>query len=386
MSDLKNGSAFTLHIESSILLQGQSDFKFKANALTMPFSMQKTKITVDATPISPGSEVWVKAKTGSTIKSIGTVAEGTNVHISESLGDVGIGKIDSIEVTGTTPSGTETEVVAMELYGTKAGPDSSAITFSLSGVTQGTAKVIIYVDSNEMVTKSIYIGSTPTPTQTTGSSSGGDGSGVFVTSISPKSTDGLAILSSKWGSVRNANPDGLAIVTLSGITTPSNWRMIAGTYAVSPEATSFDPPATFSMTIPTTEAADMAKYQPFLAVFQEGNWNKVSATASGNILSVQIQASGKYAIFTENLVTPATTTTTAAKPTGVITSTAPTSSMAKTPAVVSSAQQTNAPVTTKASPAAPVTTTTQKAPGFTALSFVALCIGGAALTLTARKN
>jgi hypothetical protein len=32
------------------------------------------------------------------------------------------------------------------------------------------------------------------------------------------------------------------------------------------------------------------------------------------------------------------------------------------------------------------TTATQKAPGFTALSFVALCIGGAALTLTARKN
>ncbi|MFA5212660.1 MAG: hypothetical protein WC406_04965 [Methanoregula sp.] len=34
----------------------------------------------------------------------------------------------------------------------------------------------------------------------------------------------------------------------------------------------------------------------------------------------------------------------------------------------------------------PITTATQKAPGFTALSFVALCIGGAALTLTARKN
>ncbi|GAB6286035.1 MAG: hypothetical protein STSR0009_22360 [Methanoregula sp.] len=34
----------------------------------------------------------------------------------------------------------------------------------------------------------------------------------------------------------------------------------------------------------------------------------------------------------------------------------------------------------------PPTTATQKAPGFTALSFVALCIGGAVLTLTARKN
>jgi len=44
------------------------------------------------------------------------------------------------------------------------------------------------------------------------------------------------------------------------------------------------------------------------------------------------------------------------------------------------------PATNVATTVVPTTTATQKAPGFTALSFVALCIGGAALTLTARKN
>ncbi|GAB6286036.1 MAG: hypothetical protein STSR0009_22370 [Methanoregula sp.] len=358
MSNLKNESVFTLHIESEIALGDKTDFKFRVTSLKMPFSLKAAKITVDASPIEQGSEVWVKAKTGSTLKSIGTVAESTKVHISESLGDVGTGTIDSIDVTGTTPAGTKTEIVSMELNGKKAGPDSSAITFSLSGISQGAAKVIIYVDSSEAVAKTVYIGSAPTTT-TAVPDSGSSSSGIYSTTISPKSADGLAVLSATWGAVRNANPDGLAIVTLPGIAAPSNWRMIAGTYAISPEATSFDPAATFSLTIPATEAADMAKYQPFLAVYQNGAWTKVSGTTSGNVLSVQITASGKYAIFTENLITPATTITTAAQPTIVITSTIPvgTSSLTSgtTPAVVGSAQQTNAPVTTKASTAAPTT-------------------------------
>jgi len=359
MSNLKNDSVFTLHIESEIALGDTTDFKFRATTLKMPFGLKAAKIMVDASPIEQGSEVWVKAKTGSTLKSIGTVAESTKVHISESLGDVGIGTIDSIDVTGTTPAGTKTEVVSLELNGKKAGPDSSAITFSLSGVTQGAAKVIIYIDSSEAVAKTVYIGSAPTTTTAVPDSGGSSSGGISTTTVSPKSSDGLAVLSATWNAVRNANPDGLAVVTLPGIAAPSNWRMIAGTYAISPEATSFNPSATFSLTIPATEAADMAKYQPFLAVYQNGAWTKVSQTTSGNVLSVQIPASGKYAIFTENLVTPATTITTTAQPTMVITSTVPAGTSAlssgTTPAVVGSAQQTNAPVTTKASTAAPTT-------------------------------
>jgi len=358
MSNLKNDSVFTLHIESEIALGDTSDFKFRASSLKMPFGLKAAKITVDASPIEPNSEVSVKAKTGSTIKSVGTIAEGTSVHINEGLGDISIGTVDYVEVMGTTPSGSNVETVSMEIYGKKAGPDSSAITFSLSGISQGAAKVIIYVDSSEAVSKTVYIGSAPTTT-TAVPDSGSSSSGIYSTTISPKSADGLAVLSATWGAVRNANPDGLAIVTLPGIAAPSNWRMIAGTYAISPEATSFNPAATFSLTIPATEAADMAKYQPFLAVYQNGAWTKVSGTTSGNVLSVQITASGKYAIFTENLVTPATTITTTAQPTIVITSTvtggtsSPTSGT--TPAVGGSAQQTNAPVTTKASTAAPTT-------------------------------
>ncbi len=46
------------------------------------------------------------------------------------------------------------------------GPDNSQITFGLSGIDQGTARIIILVNGNEEVNKNIVIGEVPTATPT----------------------------------------------------------------------------------------------------------------------------------------------------------------------------------------------------------------------------
>ncbi len=161
ITDLPNGSTFSLGIESNISLADTTDFKFRANQLVMLFSLQSAGIIVDVHPVETDSEVWVKAKTGSTFKSIGTVAEDSMAHIAEGLGDVSTGTIDYLEVTGTSPVNTDEVIIAMTLDGKKSGVDTSTIPFTLTGITNGSALIRIKVDAVDVVTKRVWIGIGP---------------------------------------------------------------------------------------------------------------------------------------------------------------------------------------------------------------------------------
>ena len=161
ITGLPNGSAFALGIESNVSLADTTAFKFRANQLIMPFALQSASIVVDVHPVEPGSEVWVKAKTGSTIKSLGIIAEGSFAHIVEGLGDIAAGKIDYLEVTGTSPVNTDEVIIAMMLDGKKYGVDTSTIPFTLTGVTNGSALIRIKVDAVDVVTKRVWIGVGP---------------------------------------------------------------------------------------------------------------------------------------------------------------------------------------------------------------------------------
>ncbi len=127
----------------------------------MPFALQSANIVVDAHPVEPDSEFWVKAKTGITLMSIGSVAESSNVHIRESFGDIATGKIDYLEVTGTSPVNTDEVIIAMTLDGKKSGVDTSTIPFTLTGITNGSALIRIKVDAVDVVTKRVWIGIGP---------------------------------------------------------------------------------------------------------------------------------------------------------------------------------------------------------------------------------
>ncbi|MEA2035188.1 MAG: hypothetical protein U9N40_06860 [Euryarchaeota archaeon] len=306
---LRNGSSFTIHIGAEVDLEGDQNFLFSSNNLNVPFSLSDTTITVQAEPI-----VWTKFRydpqDGGPIKSLQfgsdnhPVRNGIVSH-EESFGSISSGSVLSlIEISGKALPDENSVLVSMELNGVKTGIDDSSISYSITGMSQGTANIIVYVDGSEALNEDILVGVVPTSVPPTSSPSGGNdgnsGSSVDPTatpaqdeSLTFQSMDKVATLTAMNDTLQDAESGDIIIIKTSPLKVPDEWECLSGAYIVSPASLRFSEPAEFLV----KGNSDLATYSPFIAGFADDTWTIIPSKIVDKSVVSKISEAGTYALM-----------------------------------------------------------------------------------------
>ena len=307
-SGLSNGSAFALRMESLVDVAGETSFTYQANQVSMPFGLNSPQVVLSASPVT---EAGIEASEGETIKRITQISRTGTVSISQSLGNLPAGTMELIKAFGTPEEGVDAVNVVLEFSGVKMGPDSGAITFSLTGITDGSAHVIALVDGNIVTDQTILVGNptitTPTTSPTTpppsggsgGSSGGSSGGGATETptaapeTVTVSSLDGIVTLETVDDAIDGAAPADLRIIRSTPPGVPDEWQVLAGSYIISPSAATFDPAAALSFNLSGVNATT-----PFIAVYRDGAWTVVPSRYEGETrLAATVSSGGQYALM-----------------------------------------------------------------------------------------
>lgn len=308
-SGLSNGSAFALRMESLVDVAGETSFTYQANQVSMPFGLNSPQVVLSASPVT---EAGIEASEGETIKRITQISRTGTVSISQSLGNLPAGTMELIKAFGTPEEGAAAVNVVLEFSGVKMGPDSGAITFSLTGITDGSAHVIALVDGNIVTDQTILVGNptittpttsptTPPPSGGSGGSSGGGSSGGGATetptaapeTVTVSSLDGIVTLETVDDAIDGAAPADLRIIRSTPSGVPDEWQVLAGSYIISPSAATFDPAAALSFNLSGVNATT-----PFIAVYRDGAWTVVPSRYEGETrLAATVSSGGQYALM-----------------------------------------------------------------------------------------
>lgn len=303
-SGLSNGSAFALRMESLVDVAGETSFTYQANQVSMPFGLNSPQVVLSASPVT---EAGIEASEGETIKRITQISRTGTVSISQSLGNLPAGTMELIKAFGTPEEGVDAVNVVLEFSGVKMGPDSGAITFSLTGITDGSAHVIALVDGNIVTDQTILVGNptitTPTTSPTTpppsGGSGGSSGGGATETptaapeTVTVSSLDGIVTLETVDDAIDGAAPADLRIIRSTPSGVPDEWQVLAGSYILSPSAATFDPAAALSFNLSGVNATT-----PFIAVYRDGAWTVVPSRYEGETrLAATVSSGGQYALM-----------------------------------------------------------------------------------------
>ena len=256
-------------MESLVDVAGETSFTYQANQVSMPFGLNSPQVVLSASPVT---EAGIEASEGETIKRITQISRTGSVSISQSLGNLPAGTMELIKAFGTPEEGAAAVNVVLEFSGIKMGPDSGAITFSLTGITDGSAHVIALVDGNIVTDQTILVGNptitTPTTSPTTpppsgssggssgGGSSGGGSSGGGATetptaapeTVTVSSLDGIVTLETVDDAIDGAAPADLRIIRSTPSGVPDEWQVLAGSYIISPSAATFARPPPYRST------------------------------------------------------------------------------------------------------------------------------------------
>jgi|GEM_PF-652613 len=303
-SGLSNESTFALRMESLVDVAGETSFTYQANQVNMPFGLNSPQVVLSASPVT---EAGIEASEGDTIRRITQISRTGTVSISQSLGNLPAGTMELIRAFGTPEVGADAVNVLLEFSGIKMGPDSGTITFSLTGITDGSARVIALVDGNIVTDQTILVGNpsitTPTTSPTSPPSSGGGGggsSGGDVTetptttpeAATVSSLDGIATLATLDDAIEGAEPADLRIIRSTPSGVPEDWQVLAGSYIISPSAATFDPAASLSFDLSGVNATT-----PFVAVYRDGAWTMLPSRYEGTALVATVSSGGQYALM-----------------------------------------------------------------------------------------
>lgn len=196
ITDLADGKEFSLLMEADIIAQAGSDFTFQTNQVTVPFGLNDAVIELTANNVA---KAGVEASGGSTtFYQQKTTSTGT-VSIKETRNSLPAGTITILKAFGTVKDGKTSINLVLGISGKKTGANSGSVTFTLSGISDGSTYITILVDGIQVIKKQIVI----QPPQTQSPSSGGSPAGAAVSSPGTfGAPGGIAPLSPAW-----PNPD-----------------------------------------------------------------------------------------------------------------------------------------------------------------------------------
>jgi len=229
ISGLADGSSFSLLVESEFDSSPGADFSFSADSFVMPITLADGEIS---------------AYTENTVYTALEVQKGyTSVRYMNSADSQGIwqttqsenitaGTYDFLRLQGETREDANEILARFGLTGTKLGPDTSRITFTIGGIETGTVRIIAMVDGSVELNKLVTVGSsTPTPTTV---APGGTSPGASFTA---DPTSGEAPLEVHFTDSSTNSPGSWYWVFGDGTTSteqhPVHTYTEAGTYSVS---------------------------------------------------------------------------------------------------------------------------------------------------------
>jgi len=380
ISDLADGASFSLMIGGKFEVSPGERFSFETRNFNMPFSLSQG--TVSATTQGTKSTSFSVAK-GDQIVQVGDAADANGYFTISKSYEISSGVYDYLTLAGRARTDTSIITSSMNLLGTKKGPTSSVITFTIDGIDNGEVYLTALVNGNQALYKKVIVGTgvgatvlpatttvEPTETEPVVTETTLDETDPAVTTttiqgavktITTSTTTGTKTVSTTSSAVSAvySSADRKAVLTTEGIdyaallmvsevTPPADWIMVSDAYKIAPDSLVFPTPATLAITIPATNA----DYAYFVAQLQNDQWVVVPSSAGTSTIDAEIDHIGTYALmaYQPESIVPATTVAS-----GQATAADVTATPKGTPKVASIAQaQSSAAATTKASPLDPL--------------------------------
>ena len=388
---LANNSIFAIRIDSETRPKADGTFDFRMTGFSMPFVLENGNFLVEAhnvmnkPPDNIAAGVKTKPPGSSGIVSMqqGEYPEGV-VQIYDMGRTIPAGTFEFISIFGNAKDGATVVPVSFEMNGKKKGPDDSEIRFNIFGVSSGSADILVTVNGNVQLLRTVVIGSPPpTTTLTTIPTSVPTSAGTTITTspatqpsvttastavstlpvtqlpdiISVSSMDKRFTLSTLSSAIGGTAPDDLRIMNVGELPLSTGWYALSNTYLIFPETIRFSPKATLIVTMDDATVQKFDQYQPFIAVNTGGQWVAADSRRDGSHMLADISSGGKYALATTSVVTPSPTT---AKPTK------------STPGPrVTGSPSTPSPSATLTKPPGAVSPTQKAGPGLTACVLIA---------------
>ena len=319
MSDIKDGSKFSLLVEGRFEVTPGAKFSFESNNFNMPISLSGGVISA-YTENTQSTRFGIKKGEQEVVYS--NLADENGIFTFSESKDVGSGIYDYLTIGGTSRTDKNDIVARFQLTGKKSGPDTSDITFNVGGIDSGRLILTVYIDDAAVMEgHQVTIGnptfitvvptagpiSNPTPGITSTP-------GVTQTpEITPTIQENNQVFTSVDGKVSLAksrvNYAGLLPVSMFNL--PDNWLAITDAYAISPGSLTFSPAAYLSFTLPTKNSSSPDNAY-FIGQYQNGKWTIVPSTLADNAVQIRINAAGTYALMAQKPVSstsPAGSTT-----------------------------------------------------------------------------
>ncbi|OPX67116.1 MAG: hypothetical protein A4E37_01593 [Methanoregulaceae archaeon PtaB.Bin056] len=164
IGNLSDASTFCISIDGTFAAIPESPFSFGVREFFLPFTLHDGSIS--ATLWNTGTNVMTIRKGDTEVRRVGLSQDG--VFSTSTTGTIPAGTYDLISLGGEAASGAPNIVASLSLAGSKSGPDDSAITFFIEGVTDGNVTITVLVDGETALSRTLPVGNqvtiTPTPT------------------------------------------------------------------------------------------------------------------------------------------------------------------------------------------------------------------------------
>lgn len=164
ITDLPDASAFSIRIDGTFAATEGNPFSFGVREFFLPFTLNDG--SVSATLWNTETNILTIRKGDTEVRRVGLSQDG--VFSTSTTGTMPAGTCDLISLGGEPALGATNIVASLSIEGSKSGPDDSAITFFIDGVTEGNITITVLVDGETALSHTLSVGNpvtiTPTPT------------------------------------------------------------------------------------------------------------------------------------------------------------------------------------------------------------------------------
>jgi len=344
--DLKNNDTFSLLIEGRFEVQPGSPFLFATDNFDMPISLVQGEMIAYT---ENTQETLLQVKKGNTTASVSRQTGPDGIFSYSEKRTIATGTYERMRLSGTALPDKTSILTRLQLLGTKYGPDTSDISFTVDGIDKGTIFLTVIVNDKQEMFKEVTLRPpvaaprrtmddyiiVPTSLQTATTA-------TTATTIPP--TPRTFSSADRSASVTATGVSYAGLVKIPPKDVPPTWILLSSVYSIAPDSLVFSPAATLSFAIPAPKDPGTS-YAYFIGTYENGAWYILPCTATETAIEAQIERAGTFALmaFRPESTIPATTALTAK-----VTTPAATITVVETPKIASIAQAEPTAAPTKA--------------------------------------
>ncbi len=283
IKDLPNSSTFTLQIESAFRVTPGTDFSFRTSDFFMPLSLTNGELSASTENTQTTTLVINK---GSTQMSVGRRSDANGIFTITETQNIPGGKFDFIGIEGTALPDKDTIVSKLQMSGKKNGPDSSRISFVVTGIENGVIYITALVDDSPVLVKKVTVGN-----------------GLAATA--DVASDRVFYSVDRKVSLKSRTLDHAELIAVQKNAVPATWLQINKTYMILSGSPALSG-SILSFTVPSLPGTD---YAYFIGCYDGIRWSPVPSRASGDkMVSAPVEKAGTCGLMAyspENTAGPA---------------------------------------------------------------------------------